>query len=122
MLADEGESAGHVCSLSAAIHQPREWPSSLIKFIAGALPGWRDDPAREAVAGEIKLTLSYARAEQPVASLARLHILQFLRQEPYEADGRRAIDLVASPSGQVILIEGREYNEYQTLCRSSASG
>ena len=116
MLADEGESASRAGLLGSSIHLPGEWLSSLIKFIAGALPGWRDDPAREAVTGETKLT---AQLCARLNSLSRHSIgwdfLQFRREEPDEADGRRSIDLVASPTGQVILIEGREYNEYQAL-------
>ncbi len=116
MLADEGEGAGRAGSLGAGVHQPREWLSSLIKFITGALPGWRDDPARELVTGETKLTAQLcARLNSLSRRSPGWDILQFRREEPDEADGRRAIDLVASPNGQVILIEGREYNEYQVL-------
>lgn len=116
MLADEGESAGQAGSLGSGIHRPREWLTSLIMFIAGALPGWRDDPAREVVAGETKLTAQLcARLNSLSRHSPGWDILQFRREEPDEVDGRRAIDLVASPSGEVILIEGRAYNEYQTL-------
>lgn len=117
MLADEGESAGYAGSLGSGIHHPHEWLSSLIKFIAGALPGWRDDPAREAVAGETKLTAQLcARLNSLSRQSAGWDILQFRREEPDDGgDGRRAIDLVAAPSGQTIQIEGRKYNEYQIL-------
>lgn len=46
--------------------------------------------------------------------LRRGPILQFRREESDEADNHRSVGLVASPSGQVILIEDHEYNEYQT--------
>lgn len=116
MLADEGESAGHVGSLDVGIHQPSEWLSSLIRFIAKALPTWRDDPGRRAEVGETKLTAQLcARLNSLSRHSPGWDILQFRREEPDEADGRRAIDLVASPCGQVILIEGRKYDEYHTL-------
>lgn len=41
--------------------------------------------------------------------------LQFRREEPGESDGRRAIDLVASPAGNIIWINGRSYDDYQYL-------
>lgn len=116
MLADDGESAAHAGSLGNGVHQPHDWLSSLIKFIAGALPAWRDDPAREVATGETKLTAQLcARLNSLSRHTPGWDILQFRREEPDEADGRRAIDLVASPSGHIILINGRTYNEYQTL-------
>lgn len=116
MLADEGKNIGHAGVLGEGVHQSREWLSSLINFIGGALPGWRDDPARELAIGENKLTAQLcARLNSLSRHSPGWDILQFRREEPDEADGRRAIDLVASPSGQLILIEGRQYNEYQVL-------
>lgn len=89
---------------------------SLVKFIAAALPAWRDDPAREAATGETKLTAQLcARLNSLSRHTPGWDFLQFRREEPDEANGRRAIDLVPAPSGKVIWIEGREYNEYQTL-------
>jgi hypothetical protein len=82
----------------------------------GSLPGWRDDPARQAEHGETKLTAQLcARLNSLSRHSPGWDILQFRREEPDEADGRRAIDLVAAPSGHVILISGRAYNEYQIL-------
>ena len=42
MLADEGEANPHSGALTTGLHLPKEWISSLITFIAGALPAWRD--------------------------------------------------------------------------------
>lgn len=42
MLADEGEATPHSGALTTDLHLPKEWISSLITFIAGALPAWRD--------------------------------------------------------------------------------
>ena len=47
--------------------------------------------------------------------------LQFRREEPGESDGRRAIDLVASPAGNIIWINGRSYDEISICFRLSAS-
>ena len=116
MLADRSESAGRAGLLGTGTHLPREWLSSLISFIADALPSWRDDPKREAVSGETQLTDQLcARLNSLSRHAPGWDALQFRREVPDETDGRRSIDLVASPSGQVIFIDGREYNEYQTL-------
>ncbi|CAM5584792.1 hypothetical protein ACFSUK_00835 [Sphingobium scionense] len=116
MLADEGERGRPAGALSVGIHQPGEWLSALVGFIGGALAGWRDDPAREAATGETKLT---AQLCSRLNSLSRhapgWDFIQFKREEPDEADGRRAIDLAVAPSGAIIWIEGREYTEYRTL-------
>jgi hypothetical protein len=116
MLADDGESVGHAGSLDAGVHLPGEWFSSLIRFLRDALPGWRDDPARETATGETKLT---AQLCARLASLTRhtpgWDFLQFRREEPDETSGNRAIDLAVAPCGDVIWIEGRAYTEYQTL-------
>lgn len=116
MLADGGDSTGYAGALAAGIHLPGEWLTSLIKFIANALPGWRDDPEREAATGETKLT---AQLCSRLSSLTRQtpgwDMVQFKREEPDETDGRRAIDLSIAPRGEVIWIGSRRYNEYQTL-------
>ncbi|CAH0498832.1 Eco57I restriction-modification methylase domain-containing protein [Novosphingobium sp. CECT 9465] len=116
VLADEGERGRPAGALSVGIHQPGEWLSALVGFIGGALAGWRDDPAREAATGETKLT---AQLCSRLNSLSRhapgWDFIQFKREEPDEADGRRAIDLAVAPSGAIIWIEGREYTEYRTL-------
>ncbi len=116
MLADNSEIGNAAGSLGSDVHEPSEFLSSLIEFIAEALPAWRDDPERESTTGETKLS---AQLCARLNSLARhspgWDILQFRREEPDEADGRRSIDLVASPSGHKIFVDGREYNEYQVL-------
>lgn len=116
MLADEGEDSGQTGALRSGIHQPAEWLSALVGFIGEVLPGWRDDPVREIATGETKLTAQLcARLNSASRHTAGWDFLQFRREEPDEADGRRAIDLAVAPSGGVIWIEGREYTEYRTL-------
>lgn len=116
MLADQGHHQGPAGALGTTVHLPGEWLSALITFIAGVLPGWRDDPVREAVTAETPLT---AQLCSRLTSVARhtpgWDFLQFRREEPEELDSRRSIDLVVAPSGTVISIAGREYTEYRTL-------
>lgn len=116
MLADEGETTAHSGALSTDIHLPTEWISSLVTFIAAALPAWRDDPARPAETGETKLSAQLcARLNSICRHTPGWDFLQFRREEPDETDGRRSIDLIAGAAGSVIWIKGRAYNEYQSL-------
>ena len=116
MLANEGDANGRSGALGATIHLPADWITSLVAFIAGALPSWRDDPARPAEAGETKLSAQLcARLNSVCRHTPGWDFLQFRREEPDETDGRRSIDLVAGPADNVIWIRGREYNEYQSL-------
>lgn len=116
MLADKGDTTAHSGALTDDLLLPKEWISSLIMFIAGALPAWRDDPRRMEETGENKLSTQLCGC---LNSLCRhtpgWDFLQFRREEPGESDGRRAIDLVASPAGNIIWINGRSYDHYQYL-------
>ena len=116
MLADTGDRRAQAGMLGSAVHLPGEWLSALIGFIGQVLPGWRDDPKRPAQIGEDALTSQLcARLASASRHTPGWDFLQFRREEPDEADRRRAIDLAVAPSGCIIWIEGREYTEYQTL-------
>ena len=116
VLADEEETSVQAGALSADIHLPGEWFSSLVGFIAGALPGWRDDPARPAQTGETGLTAQLcARLNSLSRHSAGWDFLQFRREEPDDVKAGRSIDLVVAPSGALIWIAGREYSEYRAL-------
>jgi hypothetical protein len=116
VLAHEGAGLARVGVLDGDIHLPGEWLSSLVAFIAAALPGWRDDPRRPAQTGETSLTAQLcAHLNGLTRHTPGWDFLQFKREEPDEGDARRSIDLVAAPSGSLIWLEGREYSEYRTL-------
>ena len=116
MLADEGDTTAHSGVLTDDLLLPKEWISSLITFIAGAFPAWRDDPRRTKETGENKLSMQLCgRLNSLCRHTPGWDFLQFRREEPSESDGRRAIDLVASPAGSLIWINGRSYNDYQYL-------
>ena len=116
MLADEEERQAHAGTLDSEVHLPGEWMNALVDFIGSVLPDWRDDPRRPAQTSEDALT---AQLCAKLASASRhtpgWDFLQFRREEPDAADGRRAIDLAVAPSGSIIWIAAREYTEYQTL-------
>lgn len=114
MLAERNENAGFSGCLNPAVQRPEEWLSSLIQFVAEVLPDWRDDPARRQEMNEDVLTAQLCgRLNSMTRHSKGWDILQFRREEPDDGDRTRALDLVASPSGTVIWIAGREYTEYQ---------
>ena len=116
VLADEDEASVQAGTLGADVHLPGEWLSSLIAFIAAALPGWRDDPARPTQTGETGLTAQLcARMNSVSRRSPGWDFLQFRREEPDDVRAGRSIDLVVAPSGALIWIAGREYSEYRTL-------
>ena len=116
MLADEYEYCRYAGALDPEIQLPGEWFNALVKFIGGVLPGWRDDATRPHKINETALTAQLcSRLTSASRHTPGWDFLQFKREEPDEIDGRRSIDLVASPSGSLIWIDGRQYSEYQTL-------
>lgn len=116
MLADQSNTVGYSGALIEDVLLPLEWVSSLIVFIADALPAWRDDPCRMVETGENKLSAQLCgRLNSLCRKTPGWDFLQFRREEPDESDSRRSLDLVASPAGNVITINGRSYNDYQYL-------
>lgn len=116
MLADEDKHFWHAGGLRSDLHLHGEWLSSLIAFIAAALPGWRDDPRRPAETGETILTAQLCAHLNGLTRRTRgWDYLQFKREEPDETHAVRSIDMAVAPSSAVLWIEGREYTEYQTL-------
>ena len=116
MLADECDGRVSAGALSSNVLLPGEWLSSLVAFISGALPDWRDDPYRPAASGETSLTAQLCAYLNGLSRrTAGWDFLQFRREEPDDTDARRSIDLIAAPSGTVIWLAGREYSEYRSL-------
>ena len=116
MLADEDKHLSYVGTFESTLQLPGEWLSSLIAFIYGVIPNWRDDPHRPVETGETILTSQLcAYLNGRTRHSQGWDFLQFKREEPDETDARRAIDLTVAPSGTVLWLEGRRYSEYQTL-------
>ncbi len=103
-------------TLDAGIQLPGEWLTTLLDLIARSLPGWRDDPARPQKTSETGLTSQLcAYLNGLIHHAPGWDFLQFRREEPDELDARRSIDLIAAPSGTVIVLNGRTYTQYQPL-------
>jgi hypothetical protein len=116
VLADDQEAPVQAGELSSDLHLPGEWVSSLITFIADVMPSWRDDPTRPPQVAETGLTAQLcARLNSITRQTVGWDFLQFRREEPDLTRAGRSIDLAVAPSGAMIWIEGREYNDYSTL-------
>ncbi|MDD3018750.1 MAG: hypothetical protein PHE74_10360 [Comamonas sp.] len=116
MLADEIGGEAYSGALDSSVCLSGEWFDSLINFIGNVLPAWRDDPIRPCQTSENSLTAQLcSRLTSASRHTPGWDFLQFKREEPDDADGRRSIDIAIAPAGTVIWIEGREYTEYQTL-------
>ena len=116
VLADDQEAQVQAGALSSDLHLPGEWVSSLITFIADVMPSWRDDPTRPPQVAETGLTAQLcARLNSITRQTVGWDFLQFRREEPDLTRAGRSIDLAVAPSGAIIWIEGREYNDYSTL-------
>jgi hypothetical protein len=116
VLADESAGLSPAGRLNAGILLPDEWIASLVRFIASALPAWRDDLSRPVKSSEAGLTAQLcARLNSASRHTRGWDFLQFRREEPDEIHAGRSIDLAVAPSGTRIWIAGREYTEYRTL-------
>jgi hypothetical protein len=116
MFADDRLLLQPIGHLSADLHLPVEWRSTLVGFIAAALPAWRDDPGRPPATAETVLTSQLCGFLNSATRRSQgWDCLQFRVEERDEIARGRAIDLVAAPSGVVIWIEGRQYSHYEAL-------
>ncbi|HLG97899.1 MAG TPA: hypothetical protein VKX49_16415 [Bryobacteraceae bacterium] len=116
MLADTPDTSAQFGTLSSDVQKPSTFRHELIDFIAGELPRWRDRPDRPAATAEISLTsqlcghLNGASRHTP-----GFDILQFRVEEQDEQQRGRKIDMVASPCGASICVEGRRHTEFDSL-------
>lgn len=117
MLADDrlaiGRSSG---SLGRHVHLPATSLNRMLDFIGQELPRWRDRSDRKAETSETILTsqlcahLSSAARHSP-----GWDFLQFRMEEPDEQVRGRRLDLVATPCGVTVWIEGRKHSDFDTL-------
>jgi hypothetical protein len=116
MLADTPDTSAQSGALSSDVQKPATFRHELIDFIAGELPRWRDRADRPSTTAETSLTsqlcghLNGASRHSP-----GWDILQFRVEEQDEQRPARKIDLVASPCGASICVEGRRHTEFDSL-------
>jgi len=116
MLANNPDTSAQFGSLGNDVHVPATFRYELLDFIAGELPRWRDHPDRQSNTSETVLTSQLCAHLNSVARhSAGWDVLQFKVEEPDEKQKGRKIDLVASPSGTAVWIEGRRHTIFDTL-------
>ena len=116
MLANTPDISDQVGALSGDVHKPATFRHELLDFIASELPCWRDRPDRPRETAETVLTSQLcAHLNGVTRHSAGWDILQFRVEEPDEHRKGRKIDLVPSPSGTTIYIEGRRHTDFDSL-------
>lgn len=116
MLADTPDTSVQFGALGSDVQKPATFRHELIDFIAGELPRWRDRPDRPAATAETSLTSQLCGHLNGVSRHSPgFDILQFRVEEQDEQQAGRKIDLVASPCGASICVEGRRHTEFDSL-------
>lgn len=116
MLANHENSSPQVGALSSDVQKPATFRHELIGFIASELPVWRGRPDRRPETSETTLTSHLCAHLNSAARRATgWDLLQFRVEEPDEQRRGRKIDLVASPCGTSITIEGRRHSDFDSL-------
>ena len=116
MLASNLHTFAHFGSLNGDVQKPAAFRQELLGFIANELPHWRDRPDRPDETSETILTSQLcAHLNSTARHSAGWDILQFRVEEADEQYKGRKIDLVASPSGATIIIEGRRHTDFDSL-------
>jgi hypothetical protein len=116
MLANQPDYFPQVGALRGDVQKPATFRHELVDFIANELPSWRSRPDRKPETAETALTSQLCAHLNSVARHAiGWDILQFRVEEPDEQQKGRKIDLVASPSGTSITIEGRKHTDFDPI-------
>jgi hypothetical protein len=116
MLANQSNYFPQVGALRGDVQKPATFRHELVDFIANELPLWRSRPDRKHETAETALTSQLCAHLNSVARHSPgWDILQFRVEEPDEQQRGRKIDLVASPSGTSITIEGRKHADFDPI-------
>jgi hypothetical protein len=116
MLANQFSPTTHTGSLSKDVHLPATSLNELLDFIADELPNWRDRPDRPNEVSETNLTSQLCAHLNSVARHSvGWDFLQFRTEEPDEVVAGRKIDLVSSPCGTTVWIEGRRHVDFDAI-------
>jgi hypothetical protein len=116
MLANTPDASAQFGSLRSDVHKPATFRRELIDFIAEELPRWRDRPDRPNETSETILTSQLcAHLNSAARHAPGWDILQFREEAPDEVRKGRKIDLVPSPCGATICVDGRRHTEFDSL-------
>lgn len=114
MLADLSAPT-HSGALGPHVHLPGASRFELIEFIASELPRWRDRSERPNETSETVLTSQLCGHLNSAARHSRWDFVQFRVEQADEQNKNRKIDLVPSPCGVTIVIEGRVHSDFDTI-------
>ena len=116
MLANPPDASAQFGTLSIDVQKPATFRHELLDFIADELPRWRDRPDRPAENSETVLTSQLCAHLNSAARHSNgWDILQFRVEEPDEQQKGRKIDLIPSPCGATICVEGRRHTDFDSL-------
>jgi hypothetical protein len=116
MLADSPDTSAQLGTLGSDVQKPATFRHELIDFIVEELPRWRDRADRPSAIAETNLTSQLCGHLNGVSRRSLgFDILQFRVEEQDEQQQGRKIDLVASPCGASICVEGRRHTEFDSL-------
>ena len=102
-------------SLSRDLHLPAASLYEFLNFVENQLPCWRDRKDRKPETSETSLTADFCAHLNSAARHASLDFLQFRTEVPDSQNKGRTLDLVASPCGTTVWIEGRCYLDFDPL-------
>ena len=116
MLADKLSPEQSVGSVAINIHKSQEFLTELLSFIEKQLPIWKSRADRRDVTAETVLTSQLCAHLNSAARLSDgWDVLQFRVEETDEVQTSRKIDLISSPIGCAIIIDGRTYSDFDSL-------
>lgn len=116
MLANNPDTYAQFGTLGGEVQKPATFRHELLSFISNEIPHWRDRPDRPKETSETTLTSQLcAHLNSAARHSTGWDILQFRVEEADEQHKGRKIDLVASPSGTTISIEGRRHTDFDSL-------
>jgi hypothetical protein len=116
MLANNSDNSAQVGALSRDVQSPATFRHELVDFIDDQLPRWRDRPDRPKETSETILTSQLCAHLNSAARHSNgWDVLQFRVEEADEQHSGRKIDLIPSPRGVAIWVEGRRHTDFDSL-------
>lgn len=115
MLAD-GATSHSLGQLAAGVIAEGRSRAAILDFILDQLPRWRDRPDRPPRTSETTLTSQLcAHLNSATRKTPGWDCLQFRVEEADETLASRKVDLVASPAGDALIVQGRTYSDFETI-------
>jgi hypothetical protein len=102
-------------ALRQDVQKPGAFLKEVVDFIAEELPRWRARPDRRSGAERVLTSQLCAHLNSVARHSAGWDILQFRTEVPDEVWSGRSIDLIPSPCGVTVWIEGRGYSDFDSL-------